>query len=75
MFNLYADVDARSMTPSRNTRSYTLRSVPLSTNYHDVDHYHHISDAWSHLLQQEHPAHKQHELDQHEQGGNQLLSH
>ena len=24
------DVDARSMTPSRNTRSYTLRSVPLS---------------------------------------------
>ena len=28
MFNLYADVDARSMTPSRNTRSYTLRSVP-----------------------------------------------
>ena len=30
MFNLYADVDARSMTPSRNTRSYTLRSVPSS---------------------------------------------
>ena len=28
MFNLYADVDARSMTPSTNTRSYTLRSVP-----------------------------------------------
>ena len=24
------DVDARSMTPSRNTRSYTLRSVPSS---------------------------------------------
>ena len=30
MFNLYADVDARSMTPSRNPRSYTLRSVPSS---------------------------------------------
>ena len=30
MINLYADVDARSMTPSRNTRSYTLRSVPSS---------------------------------------------
>ena len=30
MFNLYADVDARSMTPSRITRSYTLRSVPSS---------------------------------------------
>ena len=30
IFNLYADVDARSMTPSRNTRSYTLRSVPSS---------------------------------------------
>ena len=30
MFNLYADVDARSMTPSRDTRSYTLRSVPSS---------------------------------------------
>ena len=30
MFNLYADVDARSMTPSRNARSYTLRSVPSS---------------------------------------------
>ena len=30
MFNLYADVDARSMTPSRNTRSYILRSVPSS---------------------------------------------
>ena len=30
MFNLYADVDARSMTPSRNRRSYTLRSVPSS---------------------------------------------
>ena len=30
MFNLYADVDARSMTPSRNTRSYKLRSVPSS---------------------------------------------
>ena len=28
--NLYADADARSMTPSRNTRSYTLRSVPSS---------------------------------------------
>ena len=27
---LYADDDARSMTPSRNTRSYTLRSVPSS---------------------------------------------
>ena len=27
---LYADADARSMTPSRNTRSYTLRSVPSS---------------------------------------------
>ena len=26
--NLYADADARSMTPSKNTRSYTLRSVP-----------------------------------------------
>ena len=25
-----ADADARFMTPSRNTRSYTLRSVPLS---------------------------------------------
>ena len=25
-----ADVDARSMTTSRNTRSYTLRSVPSS---------------------------------------------
>ena len=25
-----ADADARSMTPSRNTRSYTLRSVPSS---------------------------------------------
>ena len=30
MFNLYADVDARSMTPSRNAWSYTLRSVPSS---------------------------------------------
>ena len=30
MFNLYADVDAKSMTPSRNTRSYTLQSVPSS---------------------------------------------
>ena len=28
--NIYADVDAISMTPSRNTRSYTLRSVPSS---------------------------------------------
>ena len=28
--NLDADADARSMTPSRNTRSYTLRSVPSS---------------------------------------------
>ena len=28
--NFYADADARSMTPSRNTRSYTLRSVPSS---------------------------------------------
>ena len=28
--NLYADADAISMTPSRNTRSYTLRSVPSS---------------------------------------------
>ena len=28
--NLYGDVDARYMTPSRNTRSYTLRSVPSS---------------------------------------------
>ena len=28
--NLYADADARSMTPSRNTRSYTPRSVPSS---------------------------------------------
>ena len=28
--NLYADADARSMTPSRNTRSFTLRSVPSS---------------------------------------------
>ena len=30
MFNIYADVDAISLTPSRNTRSYTLRSVPSS---------------------------------------------
>ena len=30
IFNLHADVDSRSMTPSRNTRSYTLRSVPSS---------------------------------------------
>ena len=30
IFNIYADVDAISMTPSRNTRSYTLRSVPSS---------------------------------------------
>ena len=28
--NHYADDDARSMTPSRNTRRYTLRSVPSS---------------------------------------------
>ena len=28
--DIYADVDARSMTPSRITRSYTLRSVPSS---------------------------------------------
>ena len=28
--NLYADADARSMTPSRITRSCTLRSVPSS---------------------------------------------
>ena len=28
--NLYADAVARSMTPSRNTWSYTLRSVPSS---------------------------------------------
>ena len=28
--NLFADVDARSMTPSRNTRSCILRSIPLS---------------------------------------------
>ena len=26
--NLYADDDARSMTTGKNTRSYTLRSVP-----------------------------------------------
>ena len=26
--NLYADTDARSMIPSRKTRSYTVRSVP-----------------------------------------------
>ena len=30
IFNIYADVDAISMTPSSNTRSYTLRSVPSS---------------------------------------------
>ena len=30
IFNIYADVDAISMTPSRNTRSFTLRSVPSS---------------------------------------------
>ena len=30
IINIYADVDAISMTPSRNTRSYTLRSVPSS---------------------------------------------
>ena len=30
IFNIYADVDAISMTPSRNTRSYTLRSIPSS---------------------------------------------
>ena len=28
--NLYAEADARSMTPSRNTRSFTIRSVPSS---------------------------------------------
>ena len=45
MFNIYADVDAISMTPSRNTRSYTLRSVPSSPGrsffsylYFCVDH-------------------------------------
>ena len=30
IFDIYADVDAISMTPGRNTRSYTLRSVPSS---------------------------------------------
>ena len=30
IINIYADVDAISLTPSRNTRSYTLRSVPSS---------------------------------------------
>ena len=30
IFDIYADIDAISMTPSRNTRSYTLRSVPSS---------------------------------------------
>ena len=30
IFDIYADVDAISMTPSRNTMSYTLRSVPSS---------------------------------------------
>ena len=30
ILNIYADVDAISMAPSRNTRSYTLRSVPSS---------------------------------------------
>ena len=29
--NLYGDADAGSMTPSRNTRSYKLRSVPSSS--------------------------------------------
>ena len=28
--NLYADADDRSITPSRNTRSYTHRSIPSS---------------------------------------------
>ena len=28
--NLFADADAKSMTPSRNTRSYILWSVPSS---------------------------------------------
>ena len=31
IFNIYADVDARSMTASRNTRSSTLRSVPSTS--------------------------------------------
>ena len=30
IYNRYADADARSMTPSKNTRSYTLRRVPSS---------------------------------------------
>ena len=33
MSNLYADTDARSMTPSREISSYTLRSVPSSPEW------------------------------------------
>ena len=40
-FNIHADVDAIYMTPSRNTRSYTLRSVPSSPgrSFFHSDHY------------------------------------
>ena len=41
--------------------------------YFDYDH--HISGAWSHELQQECPAGKQHEQAQYARGDNELLSH
>ena len=55
--NLYADADARSMTPSRNTRSYTLRSVPSSPgqSFFNILLYSYISEGQPlhdlHLLQ------------------------
>ena len=40
--NLYDDADARSMTPSRNTRSFTLRSVPSSPGRSFLASAHHL---------------------------------
>ena len=48
IFNIYADVDAISMTPSRNTRCYTLRSVPSSPRrsfYWNFNCINHLIDA------------------------------
>ena len=39
---LYADDDARSMIPSRNTRSYTLRSEPSSPGRSFLFQYHYM---------------------------------
>ena len=44
---LYADDDARSMIPSRNTRSYTLRSVPSSPGRSFLSLFSSASLSWS----------------------------